>query len=104
MAAFLALLFAVNVQAEFCEEQQLLVVAALSLVVICFRSLLMAETDFFNPVLQVLWGLATALTLHPDHPPTTDDSTKTERHKHSPHEQDGKNRSAAQTPDHEKSE
>ena len=88
MAAFLALLYAVNVQTQFCKQYQLLVVAAVCLMTVRYRSLFKAETDFFNPVLNCLWRFATVLTIEPPPPRnstnTAGNSIDNDIHQHSP--------------------
>jgi hypothetical protein len=83
-SAILALLYAANMHAQFCEQHQLILVAAVCLCLLRYRTLLVAETDFFDPILQVVWGLATLLSVEP--PPqhaNTESSIKADTHKQS---------------------
>ena len=105
---FLALLFAFNVQSRFCEEHQLLLVAALCLIAIRYRSLFVAETDFFEPALQTFWKCATLLTFEPppQATPPTDGirtSSKDTLRKDGGHTSTSDDSKTA-TPDHDKSE
>ena len=75
----MAMLYAANTQTNFCGQHQLLLLVALCLTAMRYQALLVAEKDFFNPVLNTLWDLATILSIHS---PVTGDSsdftTKTE--------------------------
>ena len=81
VAAALALLCAANVQSQFCEQHQLLLVVALFLILIRYRTLLVAETDFFNPILQTFWKLATVLSIEPPPHNVNTDNITADAHK-----------------------
>ena len=74
----LALLFSLNTQREFCEQHQLLMASGVLLVFLRYHSLLVAEKDFTEPLLQSFWRVATLLAIEPPPPQIIDRLTLAE--------------------------